>query len=212
MGRILNITASIIAIIFFIAIISIRSPSGKVIWMQEGQEINAVERTNVSGVHPVLLFDVAAGQNRTDKLCGFIVDGDYIMIPEGDDREINGITIYVRRVVSVRDQLQDKDVCKVAFGGPIIISNDSEIIVEEENNTAENAITSTTAEQQQDQNNSQAEENMVGVTYNPLKDNIMTSAESVDVGQAKPETEKPARIGIIRTILGWLKGLFLADA
>ncbi|MFO8015621.1 MAG: hypothetical protein R6U32_00805 [Candidatus Woesearchaeota archaeon] len=116
---------AVFAISMILILQSMDMPVGKVVWMEEGQKVEALSSQDASGPHTVELLDVAAGENRQNKLCGFLVNGEQIWIEEGKDDELYGVRIYVRDVVAVRDQLQDKDVCEVAIFGPLIGGNSS---------------------------------------------------------------------------------------
>lgn len=185
--------AVILAIFFFFMLTEVKLPLAKVIWMQEGQSVNV---QNVYGgksmITSIKLIDIAGAGNRT-KLCGFLIDGDPLWIEEGNDRELKGVRVYVREIISVRDQLQDKDVCKVLFTRPIIKINES--AKQEEINASESkAIPSVNISKA---NVSTAEE----------RPNITVTKEIINESVAAVE-EKPSRISIFDALMIWIKSLF----
>src|SRR3989344_3597590 len=120
-----HLIAAVLAMLLILVIVLVRSPPANAIWMKEGQ---IVKLKNVyegkSMVTSVEFIDIGGSGNRT-KLCGFLIDGDQLWVEEGNDRELKGVRVYVRDAISVRDQLQDKDVCKVIFSRPILEMNKS---------------------------------------------------------------------------------------
>lgn len=185
--------AVILAVFFFFMLTEVKLPLAKVIWMQEGQSVNV---QNVYGgksmITSIKLIDIAGAGNRT-KLCGFLIDGDPLWIEEGNDRELKGVRVYVREIISVRDQLQDKDVCKVLFTRPIIKINES--AKQEEINASESkAISSVNISKA---NVSAAEE----------RPNITVTKEIINESVAAVE-EKPSRISIFDALMIWIKSLF----
>lgn len=173
-----------------VTLLFLSSPTGKVVWMNEGDELNILFTSEgQSKLSLVRLFDVAGSNNRT-KLCGFLVDGEHIWIEEGQDNVMKGLRIYVRKVILVRDQLQDKDICKVAFAGTIIrineSSSDEEIVME--NLSYEEDNTSRTSEEN-------------GVSVEVLGE--VEGEEEIDIVE-----EKPAKTGLFQRIVLWLKSVF----
>lgn len=170
-------------------------PSADVIWMQQGDELNVLDSS--TGIVRNVTFYNVAGQNRTTPMCGFIVDGDYIWIEEGRDNELNGVKIYVRKVVLVRDQLQDKDVCKVAFANVIVKFNETGAM---ENDTV--AVGNGTG--QQTATEEPVEQNTEEASGEPV-------AELQPVGnEAPPAEETPAETGLLSRIWKSIKNLLLS--
>lgn len=167
--------------------------TANVIWMEQGDEIKALD-SGTGIVRTVQFYDVA-GQNRTP-ICGFIVDGDHIWVEEGKDNELKGIKIYVRKVVLVRDQLEDKDVCKVAFANVLFMGN------------------STVANESQDETDAIEAESNEGIAVKAVPEENLSSEEGVvaapeeDAQQAISAEEKPASMSLIVRMFLWIKRLF----
>ena len=183
-----HLIAAVLAMLLILVIVLVRSPPANAIWMKEGQ---IVKLKNVyegkSMVTSVEFIDIGGSGNRT-KLCGFLIDGDQLWVEEGNDRELKGGRVYVRDAISVRDQLQDKDVCKVIFSRPILEMNKS---MEQE---TEKLVNESMAIE-----NKSMEERIDGV-----------EEEAIPPEEAAEEAivEQPARINIFARIILWLRNLF----
>lgn len=189
----------IIIVISIIFISYISSPTGKVVWMQEGDELNILfTYEGQSKLSLVSLFDVAGNNNRT--LCGFLVDGEHIWIEEGQDNMMKGLRIYVRKVILVRDQLQDKDVCKVAFAGSIIKIVNGSL----DKNETEQKMQSSTVYVEPDE----VEQINTTINTSNLTGNQDTEESEEDMQETIIIEERPARQGFFSRIRDWLKTIF----
>lgn len=126
-------------IIFLSALVicsSISLAFSNIIWMGQGQTVATMNIKNgIAELHNVKLLDVSG---ETSRMCGFLVDNSTVWIKEDGDANVNGARVYVREIVRVHEQLQDRDVCRVIIGGAILS------IAKEEGKTTENITSNKT--------------------------------------------------------------------
>lgn len=184
-----------LALLPLAALFLLQQLTGSVIWMKEGESFDVfVSSGENAGLKNVKLYDVAGANNRT-RLCGFLVNGEHIWIEEGHHNVMDGLKIYVQKVILVRDQLQDKDICRVAFVGTIITYVNTTNATEEPDEFIFYNMTNETS---------------VDETPGVLAENLPTEQADYAAIANKPLQEKPESISLFKRILLWLEGIFIA--